>query len=610
MWSLYEDKNFLKPLVFSNGKNQEDVVNEILKEKKNSKIIFLDGKCGTGKSAIALNLAKEIGKASIVVPVKALQKQYEDDYTNKKYLLKDDGEKFKIQIITGRQNHLCLYIKKNIFFESDVSCDNFLLPCKIEIKEKNIDKIKEYLEKNEKIENKNLRMKEIRRMSIAPICKYWCPVMPTDMPLDLEAEIKTYNGLKGKKFVIYNRTKGCGYYNQFNSYVDADSIIFNSSKYLIETLMNRKPETKIEIIDECDKFLDDFSNYEKINLSRLNFALGYVFPVNFDAEKEIEEMSSIIRNIFNDKRIEELIEKKEILSINGTEVFRLLKCFDDGFMQGVRADEENYCFHAEEVAEVFSHLLDETYVCFEKEDKDLVVKIVTTNLEKRLKEIIDKNEFFVMMSGTIHSPDVLQKVFGLNNFKMIDAETKMPGSVTKFRIGLEFNCKYENFKNGKATREQYLTALNKCVEKAVKPVLIHVITFSDLPSEEEAGKLSLSIMTREKLREIQKKDKVGEEVRRFKQGKIDILYSTKCDRGVDFPGNTCRSVIFTKYPYPDVNSLFWKVLRKTRPEYYMIFYMDKARREFLQRLYRALRSKDDHVFLLSPDLRVLLSNLA
>jgi Rad3-related DNA helicase len=41
------------------------------------------------------------------------------------------------------------------------------------------------------------------------------------------------------------------------------------------------------------------------------------------------------------------------------------------------------------------------------------------------------------------------------------------------------------------------------------------------------------------------------------------------------------------------------------PEFFWDFYRDKARREFLQRIYRALRSKDDHVYILSPDTRVL-----
>ena len=102
MWSLYENNKELKPLVFSNGKTQEDIVNEVIKSVKNGdKVIFIRGVCGTGKSAIALNIAKELGKASIVVPVKALQKQYEDDYTEKMYLLKKNGQKLNINVITG-----------------------------------------------------------------------------------------------------------------------------------------------------------------------------------------------------------------------------------------------------------------------------------------------------------------------------------------------------------------------------------------------------------------------------------------------------------------------------------------------------------------------------
>ena len=94
MWSLYEKGKFLAPLVFSNGKSQEDVVREVLEEiKKGEKVIFIRGACGTGKSAIALNLSKELGKSSIVVPGKNLQRQYKKDYEEEKYVLKKDGSK-------------------------------------------------------------------------------------------------------------------------------------------------------------------------------------------------------------------------------------------------------------------------------------------------------------------------------------------------------------------------------------------------------------------------------------------------------------------------------------------------------------------------------------
>jgi Rad3-related DNA helicase len=104
---------------------------------------------------------------------------------------------------------------------------------------------------------------------------------------------------------------------------------------------------------------------------------------------------------------------------------------------------------------------------------------------------------------------------------------------------------------------------------------------------------------------LQTEDKTGKRVSEFKEKKSSILFTTKCSRGVDFPGDICNSVVFTKYPNPNVNGVFWKILQKTHEKYYWDFYRDKARREFLQRIYRALRSKNDHVFVLSPDSRVL-----
>ena len=107
------------------------------------------------------------------------------------------------------------------------------------------------------------------------------------------------------------------------------------------------------------------------------------------------------------------------------------------------------------------------------------------------------------------------------------------------------------------------------------------------------------------MKELQKEDKQGEAAKEFKKGNIKVLFSTKVSRGMDFPGEKCNSIVFTKYPNPDVQSAFWKILKKTKPAYYWDFYKDKARRELWQRIYRGLRFKEDHVYLLSPDTRVL-----
>ncbi|MEM4230411.1 MAG: DEAD/DEAH box helicase family protein, partial [Candidatus Pacearchaeota archaeon] len=184
MWNLYRIKKdgksgYLNPLVFSNNKTQEDIVNEVVNSiKSGCKIIFIKGVCGSGKSAIALNIAKEIGRASIVVPIKSLQKQYEEDYSYKKYVIKNNGEKLKIKIITGRQNHKCPF--------ANCQADDKELPCTIEIKKKNLDKIKEYLEENPFVDIKNFKqISDVRRLSIASICPYWCPIVPAYREIEI-----------------------------------------------------------------------------------------------------------------------------------------------------------------------------------------------------------------------------------------------------------------------------------------------------------------------------------------------------------------------------------------------------------------------------------------
>jgi len=108
-------------------------------------------------------LTNKLGKTSVVVPGKNLQAQYKKDYENDKFLKKENNEKLKISVITGRNNHKCkfLEVNKNVIpkitqeinsklhdiFEgkreeisetigNDISADNYNIPCKIEIKEK------------------------------------------------------------------------------------------------------------------------------------------------------------------------------------------------------------------------------------------------------------------------------------------------------------------------------------------------------------------------------------------------------------------------------------------------------------------------------------------
>jgi Rad3-related DNA helicase len=631
MWNLYQNNKFLEPLKFSNGKTQQDVVEETLKAvKEGYKIIFIKGVCGTGKSAIALNIAKEIGKTCIVVPGKTLQNQYKEDYEEKKYLTKEDGERLKISVITGRNNHKCKYLEiengpvfkeeRNLMLneifnkktkETNLSADNPNIPCKIEIKEKNANKLWEYLKLNKNVNPKNFTsIKDIKRASIAPVCPFWSPVLPDKFELNgknfEDAKKRSYKGLKGTKFIFYGRKAGCPFYEQFHSFIDADVLVFNSLKYKMESSMNRKPETEAEIIDECDEFLDGFSNERTINVERLQNSLNQIFSDFEDAEFILRKIAQIIEQIKDNQEIQHSVFSKAIIPLKKTEVYDLLKLILDNQEFIYELDDESYLFDVAESARMFDEFFDETYLTFSKKDGNLIIEMVTTNLAKRLKEMMDKNKVIIMMSGTVHSENVLKNIFGIDNFKILEAETEQQGSIEIKRTGAEVDCKYENFVSGKITKEIYFQALDKCIEVSKKPTLVHVNSFYDLPDEFEIRKLGLkNVISREELKQTQEGDKMGEEIRKFKQGMTDVLFSTRCTRGIDFPGEQCNSIVFTKYPNPDVKSPFWNILKKTNPNYYWDFYKDKANRELLQRIYRGLRYKEDHVFLLSPDERVL-----
>jgi len=632
-WNLYEGDKFLEPLCFSNGKTQEDIVKEVLNLiKEGEKIIFIHGVCGTGKSAIALNLAKKLGKTSIVVPGKNLQAQYKKDYESNKFLKKDDGTKLKISVITGRGNHKCKFLEDNknaipkagpnsnlndIFrkqkdkFEDlkagDNSCNNSYLPCKIEIKEKNWYRLKEYLKQNNKVDLKEINeIKDVKRMGVASVCPYWSPVFPNKFDLKgFGKKKRNYEGLNDTLYIQYKRKGGCPFYEQFDSYIDSDVIVFNSLKYKLETALNRKPKTEIEIIDECDEFLDSLLSQRNINIDKLQNSLIQAMGSAEGDEEIIEELFELISYFKKDPRTNKIAENKDIIPLKSTGIYDILNIFlDDEWLETV--DSESYLMEVHEIAKTFKEFMKESYISITKNDRSTIVGIVTTNLAKKLNEFVNKNKVMVLMSGTLHSDDVLRNIFGLKDFVKVNAEVKDQGEIKIKKTGNEMDCKYSNFSSGKITRKDYLTSLNNTIKNSVKPTLVHVNAYVDLPDSEEIKKYNLdNLISREDLREEQKNDGSGKIIKEFKLGGRDILFSTRDSRGVDFPGNECRSIVFTKFPNPNAQDSFWKILMKTKPSSYWSFYKDKARREFAQKIYRGLRSKTDWVYLMSPDSRVL-----
>jgi len=603
-WNLYSGGEKLEPLKFSNGKTQEDVVKEVVELSKKHKVIFLHGTCGSGKSAIALNVSRVLGKSSIVVPVKALQRQYEEDYISKKHLRKQNGEKMKIAMITGRANH-------DSIIEPGISCADPLLPENIRITERNYEKISEYVKENPFLRDPgSISLKNIRRLSIAPSNPYWSPILPADYELKILSDSRKirYKAADGRDYIFYHRKKGCSYYDQYLAYVEADSIIYNSAKYKSEISIGRKPLTQIDIIDEADEFLDSFFQQDELNLTRLSGALGLVFPDSPKAKESIDNIRSWIE--LEEKNKKALgVDENQVFHLNETKVEDMLKEFisNPELEAEITLDEMNYANKALESSKNFEHSLKDLYLTYRMdEENNLYVRLVSTNLSGKFQDLLDKTQTLLLMSGTLHSDSIIKNIFGIKDYGVVKAEDLNFGSTEIVMTGLEFDCKYSNFSSEKHTREEYLKALSASVDKAEKPALVHIHAFQDLPTDVERGKLGLfNLRGSESFRKRQSEDKTGKAVSDFKDGLSDYLFSTKCTRGVDFPGDVCKSVVFSKYPNPNVSDTFWKILQKTHPAHYWEFYRDKAWREFLQRIYRALRSPEDHVKILSPDKRVL-----
>lgn len=607
-WSLFTNDNnqeiSLQPLKFTNNKTQEDVVREVVELSGKHKVIFIHGTCGSGKSAIALNIARVLGKSSIVVPVKALQRQYEEDYITKKYLRRSDGKKMKIAMITGRENH-------DSIIHPGVSCADPSLPENIKITEKNYGKIMEYVMENPFLHNpKALNLQGIRRATIAASNPYWSPILPVAFELKVltDAKRRLYKGVDGNEYVFHHRKRGCSYYDQYLAYFDADVTIFNSAKYRAELSLGRKPVTKVDIIDEADEFLDEFFQQEELNLSRVLASARGFYPDSNLAQKSLEKIRKLIELEEQNKRATG-IREDDVFQANQTKIKELLQEFISGkdLEAEIVMDELSYLNEALETAKTFEHSLDSLYLTYRKnEEGNILIKLVSTDISGKFNDLMNKTKNLVFMSGTLHSENIIKNIFGIDDFKIVHAEELNFGSTEIIMTGKEFDCKYSNFTSNKKSRKDYLSALSECIAKAKPPVLIHVNAFKDLPTEDEISQLSLqNLESSESLKSNQREDKEGFLVSNFKKGKTPHLFTTKCSRGIDFPGEMCNSIIFTKYPNPNVSDTFWKVLQKTHPDYYWEFYRDKAWRGFLQRIYRALRSPNDHVKVLSPDTRVL-----
>lgn len=567
VWGLYNrEGEKLEPWVFSNGKAQSEVIDEVLGAFETSDVVFLRGGVGSGKSIIAATVCGAMGRGVINVPVKALQEQYRQDYEGR-LRIKLGDKNLGIQVLKGRDNFICERHR-----ERGYRCSRKSLVCTVPLGE------------------------ETPRWKVAQECPHWGPIYPVKIRSLLDSkdcQLGEYASVAGKQF-IYQRPNACGYYAQNSAYAEADVIVYNNAKWLADTAIGRKARVDIEVFDEGDLFLDGLSTKTRITTGTME-----------RLEKECRAvMEELVRNNMHQEsreltaRLEGIKAEFEELLIRGKSdapheltgpvefyIEFLLK-----FLSSLRTD------YADSLSIRLENLLRykrDAYFYVEAEGITFFISnpaVVLKGLRKRSAEKL------LFMSATLQAPAVLDEIYNITDFAYVKGEPKMQGRIIPMRNGGEAQVNWRNWKKDEF-RKQYWINLSKILGKAKRPTLVQIHAYQYLPEDDSYPHLP----TQGYLRKMDQEESIA----MFKLGREELLFSTKTDRGIDLPDEACRSVVLLKYPFPGMRDPFFRVTRKRLgEEAFWSYYQDLAWREFQQQIGRGLRNPKDWIEVWSPDLMV------
>jgi len=480
------------------------------------------------------------------VPTKVLEDQYAKDYGGGRFKVVLNGRAVRFCTIMGRSNFRCPYM--------DVSAANSNLPCTVPLTWR----------------SPSGRIEKLRRIDIARRCEYWTPNVSSLYLETYEKELKdivkivSYEAVSGTRHIIMRNGGLCPYYAQFLAYAHNVIIMMNSAIWEVETLSGRKPKVAIEVIDEADAWLDSLSMERVLSVHTIERLIERYADTDEVLAKKLDEMLVDLTN---------LISKY------------------DGYM-GEITDE--WIKFIGKYSSVFDEIHREasisTLLGFDAEAWMVVdtarmkVRFFIPDLKAVFQRFRSRSaDKLLLMSATFQSKDILEDVFGIDDIYFVDGETKFPGTVYLRRTGKEDYVNYEKWKDEKF-RQKYYECLSEILQKAKRPLLVHVHSKKYLPE-----------------------DKLTEDLknRAIFENDFDEAWSTIAKRGLDLPGDKCRAICILKHPFGDLSDGMLQAIRlKLGDQVFFRYYRDRAQRELIQQVGRAVRSEDDWVEVWSPDLTV------
>lgn len=678
-----------------------------------TKILIYKSFCGSGKSLSLLHVPKEMeGRAIFVTPFKNLQRQYYTDYfMGNKFVLKKDGTKLKVSVFLGRNNFQCKYLEEqyehqqklielNKKFEQSMPVDdNILKSYQIDSSAAN-----RYIPCTKILRSMGAGRRE-PRYAVASECKYWIPPpMPRSIicrwskATDGDVEdvydhdagineqtgesIETNNGpsqldkikakIKCSKIEYYDsvgqgemgifirdeKDKNgnplpdvCPYYKQFYSYVKSDVIVFNSSKWTLETMMGRKPKVKIEVVDEGDYWLDSQSTTVEFARSTID----RIFPGNHRM-KQIK-MDTLANFDMWFKKIKYDVNKskeksKDDANIIDTKDYKQLFYSLEVFLreyQKQNEDDDNINQKLMEIILVRQYIDVASLSYVEgKRQETKIIKVYIPYPDKLLRTLFNSSsKNIILTSGTMHSNSVLSNLFGINaNNYVVDiliGRKEHPGKLSCIRPPKDnasqmVKVSYTTWQRPEF-KEYYSKVLNYMLDqlkigvdkKTGKPgeAKIIVLTPAKKYAEGILGRPDVFVdFAKDKNKNNQDDDNIKlsidtnlsdyvdstlEDVRKIKSTDIEldgnvlrtdkqIIVSTRMIRGTDLKDNLCRAIVMTKWPVGDISDGYLQSIKKRFGE--KVFWeivRDKASREAVQYVSRGLRHDLDWVVFATPD---------
>ena len=82
-------------------------------------------------------------------------------------------------------------------------------------------------------------------------------------------------------------------------------------------------------------------------------------------------------------------------------------------------DELNYLNRALEVAQEFKDSLGNVYLTYRKDEDDIFIKLVSTDISGKFKDLMNKTKTLIFMSGTLHSEEIIKNIY-LQTMTFID----------------------------------------------------------------------------------------------------------------------------------------------------------------------------------------------